>query len=197
LVVSAFANCLLTILPALAKPTHKFIKPLACRRTPLHHQTSVPLTKSSSATASSPCLFLPAAILRDCLKDNPAQVICSRLQSGGPCYSLPLLQKTSFHHVFCCCVSLALAAMLRDCSTYNPPTPQIRFLLKWIAADLQSGGTATSAAAALAGTSGGGSTAAQGERVSGYGLLRAVLGRKLLVPEVYDVMDIVQKQMIT
>jgi hypothetical protein len=28
-------------------------------------------------------------------------------------------------------------------------------------------------------------------------LLRAVLGGKLLVPEVYDVMDIVQKQMIT
>jgi hypothetical protein len=28
-------------------------------------------------------------------------------------------------------------------------------------------------------------------------LLCAVLGRKLLVPEVYDVMDIVQKQMIT
>jgi hypothetical protein len=29
------------------------------------------------------------------------------------------------------------------------------------------------------------------------GLLCAVLGRKLLVPEVFDVMDIVQKQMIT
>jgi hypothetical protein len=94
-------------------------------------------------------------------------------------------------------VLFSSAAMLRDCPTYNPPTPQIRFLLKWIAADLQSGGTATSAAAALAGTSGGGSTSAQGERVSGYGLLRAVLGRKLLVPEVYDVMDIVQKQIIT
>lgn len=87
--------------------------------------------------------------------------------------------------------------MLRDCPSYQPPTPQIRFLLKWISADLQSGGTATSAAAAIAGTTGGGSSSSTGERVSGYGLLRAVLSRKLLVPEVYDVMDIVQKQMIT
>eukprot|EP00775_Hariotina_reticulata_P008462 gene8462-8646_t len=92
-----------------------------------------------------------------------------------------------------------LGAMLRDCPNYNPPTPQIRFLLRWIAADLQSGGTAASAAAAVAGSSGGGAVGASsiGERVSGYGLLRAVLGRRLLVPEVYDVMDIVQKQMMT
>jgi hypothetical protein len=166
----------------------------------LPHSTASPNKRSFHCISFCCCIFLsvsPAAMLCDCLIDNPARVKCSRLQSGGPCYSLPLLQKPSCHNIFCCCVSLALAAMLRDCPTYNPPTPQIRFLLKWIAADLQSGGTATSAAAALAGTSGGGSTAAQGERVSGYGLLRAVLGRKLLVPEVYDVMDIVQKQMIT
>jgi U3 small nucleolar RNA-associated protein 20 len=88
--------------------------------------------------------------------------------------------------------------MLKDCPSYNPPTAQIRFLLRWIAADLQSGGTAASAAAAVAGSSGGGAVGASsiGDRVSGYGLLRAVLGRRLLVPEVYDVMDIVQKQMM-
>lgn len=91
--------------------------------------------------------------------------------------------------------------MLRDCPAYEPPTHHIRFLLKWIAADLQSpAGTSATAAAARAGASGGGSSSAGGgggERVSGYSLLRAVLGRKLLLPEVYDVMDIVQKQMIT
>jgi hypothetical protein len=46
-------------------------------------------------------------------------------------------------------------------------------------------------------TGGGSSGSSAGERVSGYSLLRAVLGRKLMLPEVYDVMDIVQKQMIT
>lgn len=89
--------------------------------------------------------------------------------------------------------------MLRDCPAYDPPTHHIRFLLKWIAADLQSpAGTSATAAAARAGASGGGSSGgAGGERVSGFSLLRAVLGRKLMLPEVYDVMDIVQEQMIT
>lgn len=86
--------------------------------------------------------------------------------------------------------------MLRDCPAYKPPSPQIRFLLRWIAADLQSGGTGASAAAAAVGASGGGSSTVAGERVSSYSLLRAVLGRRLMVPEVYDVMDLVQKQMI-
>ncbi len=87
--------------------------------------------------------------------------------------------------------------MLRDCASYSPPAPQLRFLLKWVAADLQSGGTGASAAAAAAGALGGGAAGAAGERVSGYGLLRAVLARRLMLPEVYDVMDVVQKQMIT
>jgi len=88
--------------------------------------------------------------------------------------------------------------MLRDCPSYEPPTHHIRFLLKWIAADLQSpAGTSATAAAAAVGGSGGGSSSSSGERVSGYSLLRAVLGRKLMLPEVYDVMDIVQKQMVT
>lgn len=98
-----------------------------------------------------------------------------------------------------CRACLCFAAMLRDCPSYEPPTHHIRFLLKWIAADLQSpAGTSASAAAARVGASGGGSSGiGSGERVSGYSLLRAVLGRKLMLPEVYDVMDIVQKQMIT
>jgi hypothetical protein len=51
---------------------------------------------------------------------------------------------------------------------------------------------------ARVGGSGGGTTSTSaGDRVSGYSLLRAVLGRKLMLPEVYDVMDIVQQQMIT
>lgn len=89
--------------------------------------------------------------------------------------------------------------MLRDCPSFEPAIPQIRFLLKWIAADLQSHGTtsATAAAARVGASGGGSSSSSSGERVSGYSLLRAVLTRKLLLPEVYDVMDVVQKQLIT
>lgn len=88
--------------------------------------------------------------------------------------------------------------MLRDCPAYEPATPQVRFLLKWIAADLASpGGTSASAMSAAVGGSGGGSSSHTGERMSGYGLLRAVLSRRLMLPEVYDVMDVVQQQMIT
>jgi hypothetical protein len=95
--------------------------------------------------------------------------------------------------------------MLRDCPSYEPHTSQLRFLLKWIAADLATpGGASASSMAARVGGSGGSSAAgggsggsSVGERVSGYGLLRAVLSRGLLLPEVYDVMDVVQQQMIT
>jgi U3 small nucleolar RNA-associated protein 20 len=65
--------------------------------------------------------------------------------------------------------------LLRECPAYQPSTPQLRFLLRWVATDLA--GAASEGGAA-------------------FGLLRAVLGRKLMVPEVYDAMDRVQEVMI-
>ncbi|KAK9845304.1 hypothetical protein WJX81_002986 [Elliptochloris bilobata] len=67
-----------------------------------------------------------------------------------------------------------LAALLRACSTYRPSTGQLRFLLGWAYAD---------AAAAAA-------------RPAAFGLLRAVLARRLVLPEVYDLMARVQSAMV-
>lgn len=72
-------------------------------------------------------------------------------------------------------VSWFTAGMLRDCPAYQPTTSQLRFLLKWIGSDLDN---------------------AAAERQAALTLLRAVLGRKLVVPEVYDVMNKVQELMI-
>jgi U3 small nucleolar RNA-associated protein 20 len=68
-----------------------------------------------------------------------------------------------------------LAGLLRECPAYQPSTAQLRFLLRWVATDLDG---------------------APAENGAAFGLLRAVLGRKLMVPEVYDAMDKVQEVMI-
>jgi len=65
--------------------------------------------------------------------------------------------------------------LLRECPAYQPTTQQMRFLLRWVSTDLAGAPTEGGAA---------------------FGLLRAVLGRKLMVPEVYDAMDRVQEVMI-
>jgi U3 small nucleolar RNA-associated protein 20 len=90
-----------------------------------------------------------------------------------------------------------LAGLLRGCPEFQPSNAQIRFLVKWLTTDLTSDGTAATAAGAAVGAVGGGSSAAGGgERQAGLGLLRAILGRKILVPEVYDAMNQVQEVMI-
>lgn len=60
--------------------------------------------------------------------------------------------------------------MMRECSSYKPSTGQVRFLLKWTFVDLED----------------------SSDRQTAFGLLRAILGRKLVVPEVYDIMIRVQ-----
>ena len=60
--------------------------------------------------------------------------------------------------------------MLRECATYKPSTGSIRFLLKWGFGELE----------------------ASADRTTAFGLLRAILARRIVVPEVYDVMERVQ-----
>ncbi|GFR52617.1 hypothetical protein Agub_g15133, partial [Astrephomene gubernaculifera] len=67
-----------------------------------------------------------------------------------------------------------LAALLRDCPAYQPTTAQLRFLLRWAFEDLGEAGAQPTA----------------------FALLRALLGRRVVVPEVYDVMDRVQQIMV-
>ncbi|EFJ49017.1 hypothetical protein VOLCADRAFT_104545 [Volvox carteri f. nagariensis] len=66
-----------------------------------------------------------------------------------------------------------LAALLRDCDAYQPTTAQLRFLLRWAFEDLGDAGA----------------------QPTSFALLRALLGRRVIVPEVYDVMDRVQQIM--
>lgn len=74
-----------------------------------------------------------------------------------------------------------LAGLLRECPSYSPSGPQLRFLLRWVAADLAAPGAAA---------------AGGGEGGAAFQLLRAVLGRRLMAPEVYDAMDRVQEAMV-
>ncbi|KAL6760906.1 armadillo-type protein [Haematococcus lacustris] len=69
-----------------------------------------------------------------------------------------------------------LAGMLRECSTYQPSTSQLRHLLTWLFADRNADSST--------------------DRGAAFALLRAVLGRRLVVPEVYDVMAWVQSLMV-
>ncbi|GIL90429.1 hypothetical protein Vretifemale_18038, partial [Volvox reticuliferus] len=67
-----------------------------------------------------------------------------------------------------------LAALLRDCDAYQPTTAQLRYLLRWAFQDLGEAGAQPTA----------------------FALLRALLSRRVIVPEVYDVMDRVQQIMV-
>uniref|UniRef100_A0A7S3R808 U3 small nucleolar RNA-associated protein 20 domain-containing protein n=1 Tax=Dunaliella tertiolecta TaxID=3047 RepID=A0A7S3R808_DUNTE len=69
-----------------------------------------------------------------------------------------------------------LAALLRQCSAYQPTTAQLRFLLSWLFSDR--------------------SAEDSSEVGPAFALLRAILGRRLVVPEVYDVMNWVQGLMV-
>lgn len=60
-----------------------------------------------------------------------------------------------------------LGIMLRDCAAYKPTVAQLRFLLNWAFGDIEE-------------------TDARG---IAFNLLRAVVGRKVVVPEVYDLMS--------
>ncbi len=59
-----------------------------------------------------------------------------------------------------------LAGMLRECEAYKPTVAQLRFLLRWTSVDMEE----------------------SAEMATSFSLLRAILGRKVVVPEVYDVM---------
>ncbi|KAK9818396.1 hypothetical protein WJX72_012002 [[Myrmecia] bisecta] len=85
---------------------------------------------------------------------------------------LQRITKTS-HPIAQDCFKL-LAALLRECRAYKPTTPQLRYLLGWAFTDLEE---------------------AEG-RQTAFSLLKAILGRKLVVPEVYDLMGKVQELMI-
>lgn len=60
------------------------------------------------------------------------------------------------------------------CVPWQPGTEELRFLLKWAFGDVE----------------------ASRSRVSAFALLKAVVSRKLVVPEVYDLMERVQELMI-
>jgi U3 small nucleolar RNA-associated protein 20 len=67
-----------------------------------------------------------------------------------------------------------LAGMLRRCEEYAPSQGQLRFLLGWAFTDLEE----------------------SAERQTAFTLLRAILARKLVLPEVYDLMNRVQELMV-
>ena len=67
-----------------------------------------------------------------------------------------------------------LAALLRTCPEWAPTTAQLRFLISWSLTDIEE-------------------AAAQ---VAAFALLRGVIKRRLVVPEVYDVMGKVEDLMI-
>lgn len=67
-----------------------------------------------------------------------------------------------------------MAAFLRVCPEWAPAKGQLRFLVTWAFTDIE--------AAAAA--------------VGGFTLLRSIIKRRLLLPEVYDVMSRVQDLMI-
>lgn len=67
-----------------------------------------------------------------------------------------------------------LSAFLRACPEWAPTTDQLRFLVSWTLSDVEE-------------------AAAQ---VAAFSLLRGVIKRRLVVPEVYDVMSKVEDLMI-
>ena len=67
-----------------------------------------------------------------------------------------------------------LAGLMRTCPEWAPTTPQLRFLVTWALSDVEE-------AAA---------------HVAAFTLLRGVIKRRLVLPEVYDVMGKVQDLMI-
>eukprot|EP00887_Chlorella_sp_A99_P000887 scaffold5.g887.t1 len=67
-----------------------------------------------------------------------------------------------------------LAALLRQCGRYSPSQSQLRFLMGWAFTDLEESATKQTA----------------------FHLLKAILSRKIVLPEVYDLMNRVQELMV-
>ena len=67
-----------------------------------------------------------------------------------------------------------LASLLRVCSDWAPTTTQLRFLVSWSLSNIEE--TASNVAA--------------------FNLLRAIITRKLVIPEIYDVMSKVEELMV-
>ncbi|KAL4434124.1 hypothetical protein ABPG75_000565 [Micractinium tetrahymenae] len=67
-----------------------------------------------------------------------------------------------------------LGGMLRQCERWQPGTSQLRFLVTWAFSDLEE----------------------SAGRQNAFHLLKAILGRKLVLPEVYDLMNRVQELMV-
>ena len=67
-----------------------------------------------------------------------------------------------------------LASLLRVCSDWAPTTTQLRFLVTWSLSNIEE--TASNVAA--------------------FNLLRAIITRKLVIPEIYDVMSKVEELMV-
>lgn len=67
-----------------------------------------------------------------------------------------------------------LASLLRTCPEWAPTTPQLQFLITWALSDIEE-------AAA---------------HVAAFALLRGVIKRRLVVPEVYDVVGKVEDLMV-
>ncbi|KAK9840687.1 hypothetical protein WJX84_003409, partial [Apatococcus fuscideae] len=68
-----------------------------------------------------------------------------------------------------------MAALLRGCPEYQPPQEDLRYLLTWAFGDL----------------------AAAAHRATPFAFLRAILGRRLVVPEVYDLMGRVEDVLVS
>ncbi|KAK9863125.1 hypothetical protein WJX84_001609, partial [Apatococcus fuscideae] len=68
-----------------------------------------------------------------------------------------------------------MAALLRGCPDYQPPQGDLRFLLTWAFGDL----------------------AAAAHRATPFAFLKAILGRRLVVPEVYDLMGRVEDVLVS
>lgn len=66
------------------------------------------------------------------------------------------------------------ASLLRVCSDWAPTTSQLRFLVTWSLSDIEEAAS----------------------QVAAFNLLRAIISRKLVIPEVYDVMNNVEDIMI-
>ena len=94
--------------------------------------------------------------------------------SAGKCVTdlLKRCPKTT-HPIAQVCFKL-LAGMLRHCEQYAPSPSHLKFVLNWAFTDLEE----------------------SAQEQNAFSLLRAIIGRRLIAPEIYDLMERVQELMI-
>ncbi|MEW5318207.1 MAG: hypothetical protein WDW38_009447 [Sanguina aurantia] len=104
----------------------------------------------------------------------PLPSLPTAAQGAGKAVSILLKKVPGVTHPIAQEAFKLLSGLLRHCDAYKPSAGTLRYLLTWAFADL---GEAA-------------------DRPAAFSLLRAVLARRLVLPEVYDVMSKVQEVMV-